>query len=117
MTNIKYTFEVLDGYLMDNNSVNVDSLAENIEVVCENDRSESAYNQMKNTRVPAAKVAVNWVCTWINAEIRWCYGHCGYVCTWEQVKKFNRLHNNSIDDVLAVLTAYITEQREILAEG
>lgn len=115
-TNQNYTFEALGGYLMNNNSVNAGSLADNIEVTCDNDRT--AYEFMTNNRHSVESVAKMWICTWVNAEIRYCYGHEGYYCTYKQIKRFNELHNNSLDEVMRLLCDYIKwERKELAAEN
>ena len=117
-TNQAYTFEALGGFLMNNNEVNAESLADNVEVTCMNDRN--SYDYMTERRKSGAfvhtaeAVAVYWLCSWINAEMHYCYGHNYSYCTYKQVKRFNDLHNKSIDKVLKLLTEIIEAERKEL---
>lgn len=104
MTKQEFTFEVLGGYLMDNNRLNVEYLASEIDVCCCN--WYDSWNYAVDKKHDPKKVAINWVCTWINWMLDY-IGYKRYSCTWQQVKKFNAQHDNGVDKVVDILTENI----------
>lgn len=108
-TNANYTNEILGGYLMDNNSVNVESLVENIWITVINTRS--LYDDIFNSRRKIRNIAINQLMFWIDENLKY-NGYNGYYATNKQVMKFNTEHNNSLDKVLDELVEYIENERK-----
>lgn len=107
-TNANYTNEILGGYLMDNNSVNVESLAENIWITAVNTRS--LYDDIFNTRRKSRNIAINQLMYWIDENLKY-NGYRGYYATNKQVMKWDKEHNNSLEKVLDALVEYIALER------
>lgn len=108
-TNINYTNEVLGGYLMDNNEVNVEYLAD--EIKWHGNSKEHLYNECFNTRRKTRNVAIEWMMDFINTKLA-DWGYRGYYATNKQVMKFDRDHGNSLETMLDILEAYIITERE-----
>ncbi len=113
-TNINYTYEVLGGYLMDNNKVNAGYLAE--EIKDHGWTYENLYNECFNTRRKPRNVAINWMMDFINKQLV-NNGYRGYYATNQQVMKFDKQHGG-LEDVLDILEAGIKQEREdVYLEG
>ena len=108
MTNQNYTFEVLGGYLDYNNRVNVEYLADCVEVVCANEREQ--YAEMFNRRRKTRNVAIDWLMRFINMELGFA-GYRGYTATNAQVMSFDRQHGGGLEHVLDNVTEYINNHR------
>ena len=108
-TNINYTNEILGGYLMDNNEVNEEYLAE--QIIDYGDGRERLYNECFNTRGKTRNVAINWMMDFINDKLQ-DWGYRGYYATNQQVMKFDREHGNSLERMLDIVEAHVKEERE-----
>lgn len=111
MTNQFKTKEIIDGYRMDNNNINVEYFTEQITLFAMN--TEELYNNMKNTRIKPESVAKNWICSFINFMLK-CNGYNGYICTYTQVRnelanQLEEIENNVTDYVIAEREEYYTE--------
>lgn len=109
-TNINYTYEILGGYLMSNNEVNAESLADDIRWY--GDAREHLYNECFNTRRKTRNVAIEWMMDFINNQMREDYRYRGYYATNQQVIKFDREHNGSLEKMLDILEEHIKDERE-----
>lgn len=105
-TNINYTREVLGGYIMSDNTLNIQSLVDSVTVVADNDRK--FYDRLKSNRTPIISLVKSAICMFVNAELKYNYGYIDYTCTWKQIEKYG--HN--IDGVIAELIDYYTEERK-----
>lgn len=83
MTNTKNTNFIIDGFRMDNGEINVDYFVEQVEIVGNNTRT--LYDDARSNR-KALSVAKNWICEFINTELRYS-GYFGYICTYAQIRK------------------------------
>lgn len=114
MTKQEYTFEILGGFLMNDNSVNAEYLADNIHVSVTSWGIEW-YDAVKNCKKPLS-LAKNMLCSWINSMLDW-HGYKNYTCTYKQVKRFDDLHNNSINDTLdLIVDMIVADQKEYNAD-
>lgn len=108
MTKREFTFEILGGYLMNDNRVNVEYLAHCVEVVCENERRN--YDEMLNRRRKARSVSIEWLRDFINGELGFA-GYKGYTATNAQLIAFDRKHGGGLERVLDKVTAHINARR------
>ena len=113
-TNVNYTNEVLGDYLMENNSVNVESLADNIWITAINNRA--TYEEIVyNTRRKIRDIAISCLMNWIDENLKYS-GYAGYYATNKQVMKFDKEHNNSLEKVLDLIVSWIEIEREDLEQ-
>ena len=111
--NINHTNEILNGYKMINDKLNVDYLADCIILIGEN--TERTYNQITNTRRKPLNVALEWVLHFINTELEYS-GYRGYYATLYHLKAYEK-HNDELNEVIYKVAEYITESRkELTAE-
>lgn len=108
-TNMNYTNEILAGYLMDNNRINIESLADQIDILASN--TEMYYTERLNTRRKIRNIAINELMFFINTELKFS-GHSGYYATNKQVMKFSQDHGGDLEKVLDILEGYIQTTRE-----
>ena len=108
-TNATYTGEILGGYLMPNNHINIESLADQVDVLAVNTRSY--YEERMNTRRKVRNIAIDELMFWINTELKY-NGYEGYYATNKQVMKFDREHGGDLEKVLDILESYIAVTRE-----
>ena len=109
MTNQAMTFEVFNRYLEADNRVDVQTLADEIQIVSTN--IQRLYNEMNNRRRRPRAVAIEWLMQWTNQELGFA-GHRGFEATNKQVMSYDRQHGGSLEAVLDELEAYIRAQRE-----
>lgn len=111
-TNKAKTYEVLGGYLMNNNEINAEYLAREI-VLCVLDNTESWYREMReNTRRKARNVAICAMLEYIRERLNDWNPGCGYYATTKQCIQFDREHGGSLEKVLDIVEAHIREERE-----
>ena len=108
-TSTIYTNEILSGYLMDNNRINVEYLADQIDMVASNE--ENYYFERLNTRRKIRNIAIGELMFFINRELNFS-GYRGYYATNEQVMKFDKEHGGDLEKVLDILEDYIKTTRE-----
>ena len=108
-TNTNYTSEILGGYLMNNDHINVEYLANMVDVLAVNTRSY--YEERMNTRRKIRNIAIGELMFWINTELKY-NGYEGYYATNKQVMKFDREHGGDLEKVLDILESYIATTRE-----
>lgn len=106
MTNQAKTFEIIDGYRMNNGKINTDYFVEQACIYGING-GEALYHEVRGKK-PAEKVAVNVLCSWINFEL-FAHGYRGYVCTWKQVQKALA---SQLDEIMQAITNDIISERE-----
>lgn len=108
-TNQNYTYEILAGYLKNDGHLNIESLAENINITAVNDRNQ--YEEIFNKRRKVRNIAINQLMYWINENLKYS-GYAGYYATNEQVMKFDKEHYRDLEKVLDILVDYIKIERE-----
>ena len=108
-TNANYTNEILGGYLMSNNHINIEALAYQIDVLAVN--TKLYYNERLNTRRKIRNIAINELMFWINTELKYC-GYPGYYATNKQVMKFDKDHGGDLEKVLDIIESYILITRQ-----
>lgn len=108
-TNANYTNEILGGYLMNNDHINIESLANQIDVLAVNTRRY--YEERLNTRRKIRNIAINEMMFWINTELKY-NGYTGYYATNKQVMKFDQDHGGDLEKVLDIVVEYIKITRE-----
>ena len=106
MTNQLYTFEIIDGYRMNDGKINVEYFAGQAAIYGING-GEDLYHEVRGKK-PAEKVAINVLCSWINFEL-FAHGYRGYTCTWQQVKK---ALGSQLDEIMQYITNSIIAERE-----
>lgn len=107
-----YTHEILGGYLMNNNKVNVEYLAHCINVYAVNG-NEALYNEIKTfnpNRRKRRNVAINELMQFVNYELQ-CAGYKNYYATNAQVMQFDKMHGGSLEEVLDILEELIAAER------
>ena len=104
MTNQLHTFEIIDGYRMNDGKINVDYFAGQAAIYGVNG-GESLYHEVRGNK-PAEKVAVNVLCS--NFEL-FSHGYRKYICTWQQVKK---ALGSQLDEIMQYITNSIIAERE-----
>ena len=116
MTKQKYTFDILGGYLMSDNTVNAEYLAHCIYIVCINDKvSYDIMLSHKNRKNGIDFTIKYWICHFINTELKHDDYYHGHTCTYAQVKNFNKLHDNSLDKVYEILRKDIENEYDELS--
>lgn len=108
-TNQNYTFEILGGYLMDNNEVNAEYLAE--QVIDYAERIADRYNECFNTRRKPRNVAIEWLMDFINRQLK-NSGYVGFYASNAQVMAFDRKHGGSLERVLDIIEEEVKTERE-----
>lgn len=108
-TNEAYTNEILGGYLMNNNHINIESLADQIDVLAVN--TKNYYLERLNTRRKTRNIAIAEMMFWINTELKY-NGYAGYYATNKQVMKFDKEHGGDLEKVLDIIEKYIIITRE-----
>lgn len=108
-TNTNYTSEILAGYLMNDDRINVEYLADQIDILASN--TEMYYFERLNTRRKIRNIAINELMFFINTELKFS-GRCGYYATNKQVMKFDKEHGGDLEKVLDILEGYIRTTRE-----
>lgn len=111
--NINRTFEILNGYLMCNNKLNVDYLTDQIYIVCNN--TESMHNLLYNTRKKSLNIALEWVLYFINTELTFA-GYQNNYANLYHIKAYEKAHPEMIT-VIENLTKIIDELKLELIEG
>lgn len=105
--NIDSTFEILNGYLMSNNTLNVDYLTDQIYIVCYN--TESMHNLLYNKRKKSLNIALEWVLHFINTELNFA-GYQNNYANLYHIKAYEKAHPEMIT-VIEKLTEIIDELR------
>ena len=110
MTKKVYTYEILNGYCMNNGRVNIEYLAEQIYIVCNNDAR--TYGQARNNnRIKTRNIAINWLMFFVNTELKFS-GYNRYYCTSKHLMDYDREHNGDLERVLDIVENYIKEIKE-----
>ena len=108
MTNQAFTFQVLGGYLTDAGRVDVEWMADAIQLDCMN--TERLYRAALDKRRKARSVAVEFLMDFVNNGLKFA-GHAGYTATNAQVMRFDRQHGGGLERVLDEVEEYITAYR------
>lgn len=108
-TKENYTYEILGGYLMNNDHINIESLADQIDVLAVNTRH--MYDEKLNTRRKIRNIAISELMFWINTELKYS-GYPGYYATNAQVMKFDKDHGGDLEKVLDIIEKYIKITRD-----
>ena len=108
-TNKAYTEEILGGYLMNDNKLNVDYLADVVWITVVNDRVYR--NQITTARTKNRNIAIMQLRNFVDFELSFA-GYRGYYCTNEQLIHFDREHGGSLEAVLDILENWIDELRK-----
>ena len=105
--NINKTFEILNGYLMNNNKLNVDYLTDQIYIVCNN--TESMHNLLYNSRKKSLNIALEWAITFLNTELYF-NGYINNYANLYHIKAYEKIHPEMVT-VIENLTKIIDELR------
>lgn len=103
------TFEILSGYVMQNNHINIEWLADQIMLYTDNERR--FYEERFNTRRKTRNIAINELMYFINSELKYS-GYVGYYATNKQVMDFDREHAGDLEKVLDILEQNVIETRK-----
>ena len=105
-TNQKFTHEILSGYLMSNDKLNVEYLVENVYILAIN--TCYIYDKIRNNRVKPLSIAKCAICEFVNEGLKY-YGY-NTVCTYKQITNFKR----DIDKVVETLEIMFKDERKEL---
>ena len=103
------TYEILSGYLMNNNRINIEYLADQIMIISDNEYS--LYKERFNTRRKIRNIAINELMFFINQELKYS-GYAGYYATSKQVINFDKEHGGDIEKVLDIVEENIERTRK-----
>lgn len=105
--NINKTFEILNGYLMPNNTLNIDYLTDQIYIVCNN--TETIHNLLYNKRKKSLNIALAWTLYFINTELNFA-GYQNNYANLYHIKAYEKSHPEMIT-IIEKLTEIIDELR------
>lgn len=109
MTKKAYTYEILNGYCMNNDRVNTEYLADQIIATCDNDKS--LYEMAKeNKRMKTRNIAIQWTKFFVDLMLKY-NGHRDYTCINQHLMDYDRKHGNDLEKVLDIVEEYIIELR------
>lgn len=108
-TNQNYTYEILGGYLMNNNELNIEYFAHLVEITAEN--TKQLYFERFNTRRKIRNIAINELMYFINQELKFS-GYENYYASNKQVMKWDQEHGHGLEKVLGLLENSIQETRD-----
>lgn len=108
-TNQNYTFEILGGYLMDNNEVNAEYLAS--EIIDTAEGIERLYNECFNTRRKTRNIAIEWLIFFVNNQLVNA-GYRNYCVNNAQLMNFDKKHGGSLERVLDIVEAEVKQERD-----
>lgn len=108
-TNISKTNEILGGYLMSNNELNIEYFAHLVNVTAENTRF--LYEERFNTRRKLRNIAIGEMMYFINTELYY-NGYENFYATNQQVMKWDKEHGEGLEKVLDILEESIKATRE-----
>jgi hypothetical protein len=108
-TNQGKTFEILGGYLMSDNTLNIEYLAHLVSVTADN--TQVLYNERFNTRRKVRNIAISELMYFIDMELEY-NGYSGFYATNKQIMTWDRQHGNGLEKVLDIVTADIIRERE-----
>ena len=112
-TDICRTFEILGGYLMSNNHINTEYLADQVYIYGMN-----TYNQyllIQHSRMKPRNIAICWLKGFIDQELKFA-GYPAYYCNNYQLKQFDYEHSNGLDRVLDIVEQEIADYRTELKQ-
>lgn len=112
-TDINKTFEILGGYLMSNDHLNTEYLADQVYIYGSN-----TYNQyllITHSRMKSRNIALCWLKGLINQELNFA-GYPGFYCNNYQLKQFDYQHSNGLNRVLDIVEKWITDYRQELKQ-
>lgn len=110
MTNQNFTNEILGGYLMNNDRLNIEYLFLQVDIHTSNTEKLYKFMHEKN-RMKIRNVAICLLKAFVDSELRFA-GYAGYECTNQQLIKFDKEHENSLTEVLDMIEAWIIEERK-----
>lgn len=106
-----YTFEILGGYLMNNNELNVEYFIHCVQITAENNKP--TYDLLySDKRKKSLNIALEWVLYFIDQELSFS-GYKGYTATIKHLQAFEKEHTSLII-AIEQLTAYVNNKRELL---
>ena len=105
MTNTVFTQSIIDGYRMENNTINVEYFVDNVYITCNN--TEYLYKEARNTKKTISSVAKNWICSFVNIMLKY-NGYNGYVCTYPQIRKALA---NQLEEIEKAVAEYVEAVR------
>lgn len=108
-TNQNYTFEILGGYLMSDNTLNIEYLAHLVDITADN--TKELYDDRFNTRRKIRNIAINELMYFINKELYFA-GYEHYYATNKQVMKWDSEHGYGLEKVLDLLVESIQTTRD-----
>lgn len=108
-TDINKTYEILGGYLMNNNELNIEYFAHLVSITADNTRNY--YEERFNTRRKIRNIAISEMMFFINQELKFS-GYENYYATNQQVMKWDKEHNNGLEKALDIIVEDIKATRE-----
>ena len=107
-TDQEKTFEILGGYLMNNNELNIEYFADQVEIIASNTRF--LYEDRFNTRRKLRNIAITELMFFIDQELYYS-GYEGFYATNKQVMKWDSEHGYGLEKVLDILEQNILTDR------
>lgn len=103
------TYEILGGYLMNNDHVNIGYLADQVMLISDNE--STLYHERFNKRRKTRNIAINEMIFFINQELKYS-GYPGYFATSKQVIDFSKEHGGDLEKVLDIVEENIKRTRK-----
>lgn len=108
-TNINYTYEILGGYLMSNNKLNVGYFADAVTLFSDNE--SDLYQERFNTRRKTRNIAICEMKAFIDWELK-SAGYAGFYADNKQLMKWDREHDGGLEAALDIIEKNIIQTRE-----
>lgn len=108
-TDINKTYEILGGYLMSNNELNIEYFAHQVTLHAEN--NEQYYKERFNTRRKIRNIAISEMMFFINTELYFS-GYENFYATNQQVMKWDKEHGYGLEKALDLVVEDIKATRE-----
>lgn len=103
-----YTNEILNGYLMDNNELNIGYFAD--EVICTAENDNNLYFERLNTRRKPRNIAINEMMAYINKMLSF-HGYRDFYASNKQVMQWDRAHNGGLEAALDIIEESVKTTR------
>lgn len=107
-TDINKTYEILGGYLMNDNKLNIEYFAHLVDITADN--TEHVYKERFNTRRKIRNIAISELMYFIDRELYFA-GYEEYYATNKQVMKWDKEHGGGLESVLDILVDRIQAER------
>ena len=104
-----YTFEILNGYIMPNNRLNVGYFADAVTLFSDNE--SNLYQERFNTRRKTRDIAICELKAFVDWELN-SAGYAGFYADNKQLMKWDREHGGDLEAALDIIEKNIIQTRE-----